>query len=101
MRMLRVCSIAALMLATTGGAGIDPAMARRARHAIEIVPSQAVCPLPPSPLWVYPVANWRPFFRRHVYRYGPIDTLCSIATEPQTWIQSNRTNLMKNENEGY
>jgi hypothetical protein len=46
-------------------------------------------PAPSSPPWrwydtYYPnyfVADWGPFFRRHVYRYGPI-VACSAAATP-------------------
>jgi hypothetical protein len=31
----------------------------------------------------YP-ANWEPFFRRHVYRYGPLACGAPIATTPPT-----------------
>ena len=53
----------------------------------QYVLSASDCVPPPQPYWQwwrsnYPnnfVPNWEPFFRRHVYRYGPL--ACSaIAT---------------------
>jgi hypothetical protein len=52
--------------------------------------SECVAPPPPPLLlrWYityYPnyfVPNWDPFFRRHVYRYGPIVVCSAIATPP-------------------
>jgi hypothetical protein len=41
---------------------------------------------PPLPRWYYSyypnyfVPNWEPFFRRHVYRYGPMVVCSAIAT---------------------
>ena len=35
--------------------------------------SAGACSEPgPRPTYIYPAPNWEPFFRRHVYRYGPI-----------------------------
>jgi hypothetical protein len=73
---------AALVVAaiTTNGAE-----ARHYRHleAYNDYPiSAASCaPPPPTAMYIYPAANWEPFFRHHVYRYGPI-LVCdpSIAT---------------------
>ena len=56
-----------------------------------ILTASECVPPPPPPLllrWYityYPnyfVANWNPFFRRHVYRYGPIVVCSAIATPP-------------------
>jgi hypothetical protein len=44
------------------------------------------CTAPPPPLWYhYPTANWEPFFRRHLYRYGPI-LACSHLVTPRPFI---------------
>jgi hypothetical protein len=54
---------------------VNPAQARALRYAhSEHLVSNALCgPVsPPSNLYIYPTANWEPFFRRHVYRYGPL-----------------------------
>jgi hypothetical protein len=50
------------------------AEARHYRHFYnDYVVSEGSCTAPPPPLsYIYPAANWEPFFRRHVYRYGPI-----------------------------
>ena len=59
------------------------AEARHYRHvSSDYVTSEASCAPPPPPAMnIYPSANWEPFFRRHVYRYGP-SLVCdpSIAT---------------------
>jgi hypothetical protein len=59
------------------------AEARHYRHlSSDYVASEASCASPPPPaMYIYPSANWEPFFRRHVYRYGPL-VVCepSIAT---------------------
>jgi hypothetical protein len=52
-----------------------------------------VAPPAPSPRWYityYPndfVPDWRPFFRRHYYRYGPI-LVCSAMAAPPAVISS-------------
>jgi hypothetical protein len=58
--------LAAVVLATTNLA-----------KAQDYVRSASDCGLPPpTEIYIYPSANWQPFFRRHVYRYGPI-LVCS------------------------
>ena len=44
----------------------------------DYVISEGSCLPPPPTAYIYPTANWEPFFRRHVYRYGPI-LVCSPA----------------------
>jgi hypothetical protein len=57
----------------------NSAQARHYRYA-ELEPAYACGPIPsPSTFYIYPAANWEPFFRRHVYRYGPI-----LACAPST-----------------
>jgi hypothetical protein len=54
---------------------VDSAQARTLRYAYSEHPvSNALCgsPYPPAGLYIYPTANWEPFFRRHVYRFGPL-----------------------------
>ena len=75
MRTLRHLT-AVLVLGTTAAATMTSAEARHYRHAARYLPSVAVCSLPPPSLYIYPDANWEPFFRRHFYRYGPIYGLC-------------------------
>jgi len=70
---------AAVVVLVTMVALSSAAEARHRRHA----DSQAgyVCgPLaPPASLYLYPSANWEPFFRRHLYRFGPI-VACERST---------------------
>jgi hypothetical protein len=71
-----------LVLGTTAAVTMNPAEARRYRHVYnDYVVSDASCsPIPPPyTLYIYPTANWEPFFRRHVYRYGPI-LACALST---------------------
>ena len=52
----------------------------RHRHFSELTPGYACGPaVPPATLYIYPAANWRPFFRRHMYRFGPI-----VSCDPST-----------------
>jgi hypothetical protein len=55
------------------------AEARHYRHAESELAN--VCgPVPASAtLYIYPDANWQPFFRRHMYRFGPL-VACSMVT---------------------
>jgi hypothetical protein len=56
------------MVATT-----SVAEARHYQHVDDSVVGEASCaPPPPTAMYIYPAANWEPFFRRHLYRYGPI-----------------------------
>jgi hypothetical protein len=53
------------------------AEARHIRY-VGYEPTYACGPIPPpATLYIYPAANWEPFFRRHFYRFGPI-----MACEP-------------------
>jgi len=83
-----------VVLATAAAASIGSAEARPYRYvAGDYAASDAGCATPIAPntyLWanwfyspvyhIYPAADWEPFFRRHVYRYGPIVCASSIAT---------------------
>ena len=85
MQNLKLILTASVVLGTTAVATMNSAEARRYRHVAEYndyLVSEASCSIGPPPLtylypWSpfrlhFPVANWEPFFRRHVYRYGPI-----------------------------
>jgi hypothetical protein len=65
------------------------AEARHYRHVgiyDRYVVSDASCtPPPPSASYIYPSPNWEPFFRRHVYRYGPI-LMCAPSVAMTTVI---------------
>jgi hypothetical protein len=93
MQYLKLILTASVVLATTAVATMNSAEARRYRHVAEYddyLVSEASCSIGPPPLtflypWPpirlhFPVANWEPFFRRHVYRYGPILT-CAPSIE--------------------
>lgn len=69
--------LAATAAAVTILALNSAAEARHVRYA-EYQPTYACGPIPPpATLYIYPSANWVPFFRRHAYRFGPI-----VACEP-------------------
>jgi hypothetical protein len=73
----RIC--AAVLVAGTMVALSSAAEARHRHYA----DSQAgyVCGpiMPPASLYIYPSANWEPFFWRHLYRFGPI-VACERST---------------------
>ena len=74
---------ATLVVVAVLGAAILAATGRA--KAGEYIPA-VECTPPPPPLWYhYPYANWEPFFRRHMYRYGPILT-CSHLVAPRPFI---------------
>lgn len=48
--------------------------------------SEYACSAPSSQFtYIYPVADWEPFFRRRFYRYGPI-LICDSPSHPTTVI---------------
>ena len=73
MQLFRVILSAAAVCAVVMSV-VNSAEARALRYAYAEHPvSSALCgPLPPSGPYIYPAANWEPFFRRHVYRFGPL-----------------------------
>lgn len=75
MKSIKLILTASLVVGTTAVA-MNSAEARRIRHVVtynDYVVSGGACSVPaPRPTYIYPAANWEPFFRRHVYRYGPI-----------------------------
>jgi hypothetical protein len=77
MQYVKMILTASVVLGTTAVATMTSAEARRYRHVVaynDYLVSEASCSIvPPSPTsYIFPAANWEPFFRRHVYRYGPI-----------------------------
>jgi hypothetical protein len=74
MKHIKPILTASLILGTTAIAATSSAEARHRRHAVGAYEvNAAACSEPgPRPLNIYPAPNWEPFFRRHVYRYGPI-----------------------------
>jgi hypothetical protein len=93
MQNLKSILIISVVLATTVTASLNSAEARPYRQLTDdYAVSDAGCATPIAPntfLWanwfyspvyhIYPVADWEPFFRRHVYRYGPIVCAPQIA----------------------
>jgi hypothetical protein len=84
------------LLATTValvGASIVAATNLAVARDFVLNPADCVPPSNPPPQWYsssYPnyfVPNWEPFFRRHVYAYGPILACAAIST-PQVIISS-------------
>jgi hypothetical protein len=67
-----------LVLGTTAAVTMNAAEARRYSDYVVNADSCSIIPPPPT-LYIYPAANWEPFFRRHVYRYGPI-LACALET---------------------
>jgi hypothetical protein len=82
MQNLKLILTVSVVLGTL--AAMDCAEARRYRHVAvynDYAVSDASCGVVPPPAqYIYPSANWEPFFRRHVYRYGPILT-CAPSVE--------------------
>jgi hypothetical protein len=71
MKSIKPILTASFILGTTAIAATCSAEARHAggSHAV----TAGACSAPgPRPTYIYPAPNWEPFFRRHVYRYGPI-----------------------------
>jgi hypothetical protein len=63
--------LAAAIVAGTLATLSSTAEARHQRYA-ETQANYVCGPVPPPLSLIYPEENWRPFFRRHFYRYGPI-----------------------------
>ena len=73
MKRIKPILTASLILGATAIAATGTAEARHLRHAGAYAVNAAACTEPgPRPIFIYPAPNWEPFFRRHVYRYGPI-----------------------------
>lgn len=74
MKRIKPILTASLILGTTAFAASGSAEARHLRHAGgAYAVNVSACSEPgPRPIAIYPAPNWEPFFRRHVYRYGPI-----------------------------
>jgi hypothetical protein len=82
MQSLKLILTVSVVLGTTAVAAMNSAEARRYRHVglyNDYVASDCSI-VPPLALYIYPSANWELFFRRHVYRYGPILT-CAPSIE--------------------
>jgi hypothetical protein len=74
---------AAMVVAAGGLITTTSAEARHYRHYhaySDFAVDASTCgPIPPpSSMYIYPEANWEPFFRHHVYRYGPV-VACALA----------------------
>lgn len=73
MKRIKPTLTASLILGATAIAATGSAEARHLRHAGVYAVHADACREPgPRPTAIYPAPNWEPFFRRHVYRYGPI-----------------------------
>jgi hypothetical protein len=85
MQNLKLILTASVVLGMTAVATMNSAEARRYRHVVvdnNYLVSEPSCSIVPLSLtaYIFPAANWEPFFRRHVYRYGPILT-CAPSIE--------------------
>jgi hypothetical protein len=71
------------LLAAVAVVGAGALAMTSSAEAGDYVSGYSCSPPPPASIYIYPSANWEPFFRHHYYRYGPI-WLCSpsIATTP-------------------
>ena len=79
MKSIKTILTASLVLGATAMAAAGSAEARHLRHAYAV--NAGACTEPgPRPIYIYPAPNWEPFFRRHVYRYGPI-LICDPALQ--------------------
>ena len=75
MKSIKPILTASFILGTTAIAATGPAEARHLRHAggaYAVTAGACSDPGPRPTTYIYPAPNWEPFFRRHVYRYGPI-----------------------------
>jgi hypothetical protein len=83
MQKLKLILNLGAVLAASTIATMNFAEARHYRHLAvydDYVISEGSCTPPPPPrTYIYPTANWEPFFRHHFYRYGPI-LICSPST---------------------
>jgi hypothetical protein len=78
------------VLAAVGIVGAGIVATTNLAGAQDYVLAAPDCVPPPAPLprWYYRyylnylVPNWEPFFRRRVYKYGPIVVCSAIATPP-------------------
>ena len=85
MRNLKLVLMASVVLGTTAIATMNSAEARHYRRAgmyNDYAVSNPSCGiLLPTAQFIYPAADWEPFFRHRLYRYGPILTcMPSIET---------------------
>jgi hypothetical protein len=84
MQKLKLMLTAAMVL----GAGVIATTNFAAARDYVLTASDCAAPPPPSWRWYYTyypndsVPNWRPFFRHHYHRYGPISVCPAIATPP-------------------
>jgi hypothetical protein len=87
MKRIKLILTASLILGATAIAATGSAEARHLRHAGgPYALSAAACSEPgPRSTYIYPAPNWEPFFRRHVYRYGPI-LICEPVLQTTTVI---------------
>lgn len=60
------------------GLVMGSAQARQHRTVISEAPGVCAIVSDYSPS-IYPAPNWDPFFRRHLYRYGPVPTCLPVA----------------------
>ena len=83
MKRIKPILTASLILGATAIAATGSAEARHLRHAGggAYAVNAGACSDPAARLtYIYPAPNWEPFFRRHVYRYGPI-LICDPALQ--------------------
>lgn len=80
MQMFQQIGAAVVVLVTM--MALNSTAEARHRHYADLQAGYVCGPLlPPASLYIYPSANWEPFFRRHLYRFGPI-VACERSTVP-------------------
>ena len=73
----RICAAVVVLVTMVA---LSSAAEARHRHYADSQADYVCSPLvPPASLYIYPSANWEPFFRRHLYRFGPI-VACDRST---------------------
>ena len=73
----RIC---AAVVALVTVVALSSAAEARHRHYADSQAGYVCGPLgPPASLYIYPSPYWEPFFRRHLYRFGPI-VACDRST---------------------
>ena len=77
--MQRFRRVFAAVVAVAASAGVSSGAEAGHYRYSEVIPAAACGPVPPpARLYIYPAANWEPFFRRHFYRYGPL-VACDLS----------------------
>jgi hypothetical protein len=81
----RICAAVVVLVTMVA---LSSAAEARHRHYADLQAGYVCGPLvPPVSLYIYPSANWEPFFRRRLYRFGPI-VACERSVTPVLSVRS-------------